>query len=66
MNKATDGAKFQVRENGTDRVMGTYSTKARARSAVDRFDNAYGSYHHHIKEIKAPAVAVAPVSDWSI
>lgn len=46
--------------------MGTYSTKARARSAVDRFDNAYGSYHHHIKEIKAPAVAVAPVSDWSI
>lgn len=59
MNKtANTETKYQVRENGTDRIMGTYSTRKRARSAIDRFDNAYGAYHYHVKEIPGTVPAL--------
>jgi len=39
---------FQVVNSKTGRVVGTYSTKQRARAARDRKDNEYGAYVHRI------------------
>jgi len=43
--------KYQVINRTTSQVVGTYSTKQRARNAVDKKDNAYGGYAHFIREI---------------
>lgn len=41
---------FQVINRKTGFVVGTYSTKQRARNAVDKKDNEYGAYVHSIRE----------------
>ena len=40
---------FEVINRKTGQVVGTYSTKARARTAVDKKDNAYGAYIHSVR-----------------
>lgn len=42
---------FQVINTKTQQVVGTYSTKQRARNARDKKDNAYGAYVHSVREI---------------
>lgn len=42
---------FQVINYRTGAIVGTYSTKQRARNAVDRKDNAYGGYVHSVREV---------------
>lgn len=46
-----DAIKYQVVKNGL--VVGTYSTKKRARRAIDRLDNAYGAYVHSLRIVDA-------------
>ena len=43
--------KYQVLKSGI--VVGEYSTKKRARAAVDKKDNAYGAYVHSIRILDA-------------
>lgn len=45
--------KFQLINIRTNAVVGTFSTKKRARSAMDRKDNEYGAYVHRIVEVAA-------------
>lgn len=40
---------------GTQTVVGTYSTRKRARAAADRKDLAHGSYAHSVREVTLPA-----------
>lgn len=42
---------FQLINTRTGLVVGTYSTKPRARTARDRKDNEYGAYVHRIVEV---------------
>lgn len=42
---------FQLINNRTNQVVGTYSTKARARVARDKKDSAYGGYVHFIRVV---------------
>lgn len=42
---------FQVINTRSGAIVGTYSTKQRARNAVDRKDNAYGGYVHSVREV---------------
>lgn len=44
---------FQVVNTRTGAIVGTYSTKQRARAAVDRKDNEYGGYAHSVREVVA-------------
>lgn len=44
---------YQVINRKTNTIVGTYSTKQRARNAVDKKDNAYGAYVHSIREVSA-------------
>jgi hypothetical protein len=44
--------KYQVWGNSGEYV-GVYSSRKRAKSKVDKMDNAYGGYHYYIKEIEA-------------
>jgi hypothetical protein len=37
----------------TGLVVGKYSTKQRARNALDRKDNEYGAYVHRVVEVTA-------------
>jgi hypothetical protein len=46
--------KFQVYNRRTGQIMGLYSTRERARSAVDRYDRAYGAYANGIREKLVP------------
>lgn len=43
--------KFEVRENGTKKLMGVYSSRNMAVRKMDKLDNVYGSYHYHIVEV---------------
>lgn len=52
MEVATKQTKFRVIEKASKQVKGTYSTRKRARTAVDKFDNAYGCYAHTIVEVQ--------------
>jgi hypothetical protein len=54
--EATHMTKFQVVNSRTKEIKGTYSTKKRARRAVDKFDNEYGCYIHSIVEVLASAL----------
>ena len=45
--------KFNLINIRTQAVVGTYSTKKRARAALDRKDNEYGAYVHRIVEVVA-------------
>ena len=42
---------FRLINIRTGLVVGTYSTRQRARAALDRKDNAYGAYVHRIEAI---------------
>ncbi len=59
MSNATENGtvKFEVVFRGTfgneERVVGTYSSRKRARSAADRKDAAHGSYAHSVREVAA-------------
>jgi hypothetical protein len=44
---------YEVRERGTDKLMGTYKSRTRARNRVDALDNAYGCYHYYVREVIA-------------
>lgn len=44
---------FQVINSKTGQVVGTYSTKRRARNSCDRKDNEYGAYVHRVVEVQA-------------
>lgn len=52
MEVETKQTKFRVIEKASKQVKGTYSTRKRARTAVDKFDNAYGCYAHTIVEVQ--------------
>lgn len=41
---------FYVHHKDGRRVGGPYKSKTRARTAVDKFDNQYGGYAHHIRD----------------
>jgi len=45
--------KYQVVNTRTGQIVGTYTSKNRARNTVDRKDNEYGAYVHSIKVIGA-------------
>ncbi len=57
MNDAAKTVRFEVVFRGTfgneDLVVGTYSTRKRARSAADRKDMAHGCYAHIVREVQA-------------
>ena len=44
---------WEVREHGTQKLMGTYSTRSRAVNKKNKLDNDYGGYHYSV--IKADA-----------
>lgn len=44
---------FQLINTRTGAIVGTYSTKQRARNSRDRKDNEYGAYVHRIVEVLA-------------
>jgi hypothetical protein len=39
---------YEVREHGTNKLMGTYSTKSRAVNKKNKLDNEYGGYHYSV------------------
>lgn len=48
-----DEMKYQLINIRTGAVVGTYSSKQRARNSLDRKDNEYGAYVHRIVEVQA-------------
>ena len=44
---------FQVVNTRTGAIVGTYSTKQRARNARDRKDAEYGAVSHSVREVVA-------------
>lgn len=42
---------YQVIELKTGFVIGTYSTRKRARNKADKLDNAYGAYAYTVRSI---------------
>jgi hypothetical protein len=44
--------KFQVWNTRTNTLIGTYSTKNRARNKREKMDLIYGCYAHSIKEVE--------------
>ena len=48
--------RYQVIERMTGEVMGTYSTRSRARARVDRLDLEYGAYRYFVKIIEVESV----------
>ena len=40
---------YEVYNRNTKQVVGTYSSKQRARTAMDKKDNAYGAYVHGVR-----------------
>ena len=39
---------WEVREHGTKKLMGTYSTYPRAVNKKNKLDNDYGGYHYSV------------------
>jgi len=48
--------RYQVIDRMTGQVMGTYSTRSRARARVDRLDLEYDAYRHFVKIIEVESV----------
>lgn len=44
---------FQVVNSKTGQVVGTYSSKQRARNSRDRKDSEFGAYVHRVVEVQA-------------
>ena len=48
---------YQVYDGQTNKVVGNYSNKTRARNKVHKLDNEYGGYRYHMRvvtvEVKA-------------
>lgn len=44
---------FQVIDRQTGRIVGTYKNRNRARTQVDKLDNAYGAYRYSVRTIFA-------------
>lgn len=42
---------WEVREHGTKKLMGTYSTYLRAVNKKNKFDNDYGGYHYSVIKV---------------
>ncbi len=43
------GASFQLVDNHTKKVVGTYTDRKRARRARDKRDNDYGAYRYSVR-----------------
>ena len=41
---------WEVREHGTEKLMGTYGTRSRAVNKKNKLDNDYGGYHYSVLE----------------
>lgn len=48
--KESDRPKYHVIDHHTGLSVGSYFNKTRARNEVDKRDNAYGGYKHHVEE----------------
>lgn len=46
---------FEVREKGTNALIGTYSTRSRANNKRDKLDQAYGCYHYYVVNLALTA-----------
>ncbi len=46
----SDKPRYHVVDKETGKSVGSYVNKNRARNEVDKRDNAYGGYKHHIEE----------------
>ena len=58
LNYIKTKTKFQVvfiGDTSTDSyVVGTYSTRMRARNKADKLDNEYGAYRYSVKAVEVP------------
>jgi hypothetical protein len=43
-------AMFEIRERGTNQLIGTRATYKAASAYRDKLDNAFGAYHYYVKE----------------
>jgi hypothetical protein len=41
---------FEIRERGTNQLIGTRATYKAASAYKDKLDNAFGAYHYYVKE----------------
>jgi hypothetical protein len=48
--KYSDRPKYHVIDKDTGMSVGSYHNKTRARNEVDKRDNEYGGYKHHLEE----------------
>lgn len=46
----SDRPKYHVIDRHTGQSVGSYFNKTRARNEVDKRDNEYGGYKHHLEE----------------
>jgi hypothetical protein len=43
---------YEVREKGTNKLMGTYGTRSRATNKKNKLDNDFGGYNYIIQLVK--------------
>lgn len=43
--------KYQVVDRQTQKIIGTYTSRNRARAVADRKDNEYGAYRYTVRKI---------------
>lgn len=47
---------FEVREKGTEKLVGLYTTRGRANTKRDNLDNQYGCYHYYVVNLELEAM----------